>query len=137
MTRKERIFHMVLFEVIALAILTIAAMIITGKDPLSMSGLAITLSLIAMVWNYAYNLLFDRWHPGDRLKRTKRIRLLHGIGFELGMIALSFPVIMWMTGFGFFHVLIMDMGFVAFFFTYAIIYNWVYDIVRQRFVPSK
>lgn len=136
MTRTERVFHMVLFEALALVLLTVFAVIFTDENALAMGGLAITLSLIAMVWNYAYNLLFDNLFPGDRLARTKRLRLAHGAVFELGMILLSFPVIMWFLELDLMTVLIMDLGFVTFFFVYAIVFNWSYDVLRVRFVPS-
>lgn len=136
MSRKERIFHMVLFEGLALALLTLIAIVFTGKDALSMGGLAIVLSVIAMFWNYAYNVLFDKMVPGERLARTKRTRIVHGVGFELGMIVFSFPVIMAFLDLDFITVLVMDIGFVTFFFVYAILFNWGYDVMRVKFIPS-
>ncbi|WP_133407346.1 PACE efflux transporter [Parashewanella tropica] len=136
MTKKERIIHTVLFEAIALTLLTLGAIITTGKDAFSMGGLVVLLTVIAMFWNYGYNLAFDKVVPGNRLSRTKRTRLFHGIGFELGMVILTFPVIMWFLKTDFISVLIMDIGFVTFFFVYAIAFNWLYDIARNRFINA-
>jgi uncharacterized membrane protein len=127
---------MVLFELIALIFLTIGAIIITDNEAFSMGGLAILLSFIAMFWNYGYNVAFDKAVPGNRLDRSKNIRLLHGVGFESGMIVISFPVIMWFLKLDFFSVFMMDIGLVAFFFIYAIVFNWLYDISRYSFVNS-
>ncbi len=137
MTRTERIFHMVLFEVIALVILTLVAVLTTGNHTLSMGGLVLTLSAIAMIWNYFYNWAFDKAVKGERIKRSKRTRLIHGIGFEVGMILLSFPVIMWALSLNFLSVLLMDFGFVSFFFVYAIIFNWLYDLASNNFKKLK
>lgn len=54
----ERLLHTKLFEIIALVILTLFAVFFNGEETAAMTGLAIALSLIAMGWNYLYNLLF-------------------------------------------------------------------------------
>ena len=136
MTVKERVLHMVLFEVFALLIFVILAVWITDKAALNMTGLGVTLSLIAMAWNFLYNLGFDRVYGYNRLSRTVKMRIAHGIGFELGMVIFSFPIIMWVMEFGFLQVLIMDIGAVFFFLLYAIAFNWLYDIVRHTYFSS-
>lgn len=140
MGTKERIFHMVLFEIIGLILLTLFAMLLTDGGLLTLGALAITLSLIAMIWNYIYNIWFDRWFGYDRSQRTLRTRLLHGGGFELGMIVFSFPVIMWTLKMDFWTVLWMDLGAVVFFLIYAIVFNWAYDQIRVKYfgrVPDR
>ena len=112
-------------------------MIVTGEDPLSMTGLAVSLSLIAMAWNYIFNVIFDHYFGSDRYKRGLSLRIGHGLGFELGMIILSFPVIMWTLKLDFLTVLIMDAGAALFFFIYAIIFNGLYDIARNRFMGKQ
>jgi uncharacterized membrane protein len=137
MSFKERLFHTLLFEAIALVLLTLLAVIITGNDIAKMSGLAIALSMIAMVWNFAFNILFDKLYGEDRISRTLSQRIQHGFGFELGMLVFSFPVIMWVLQLDFLTVLIMDIGAMIFFLLYAIAFNWIYDITRVRYVKTK
>ncbi|WDE13942.1 PACE efflux transporter [Thalassomonas haliotis] len=132
MTHKERIFHMVLFEALALLLLTLAAIYMTGKAALSMGGLAVGLSLIAMVWSYLYNLGYDHYFGADRSRRKIAERILHGLAFELGMVILSFPVIMYVTQLDLLSVFLMDMGVVLFFLVYAVLFNWAYDIIRKQ-----
>ncbi|MBL4739650.1 MAG: PACE efflux transporter [Sneathiella sp.] len=133
MQTKERIFHMVLFEVIALSLLALLAVLFTGNDPLSMTGLAVSLSLIAMAWNFIYNIGFDHFAGADRIGRSLAKRIGHGAGFELGMIIFSFPVMMWMLKLDFWSVLMLDIGAVVFFFLYAIAFNWAYDVIRHNY----
>lgn len=133
MKTKERILHALIFEAIALTLLIILATLLPGQDALAMTGLAVTLSLIAMAWNYVYNLFFDRFFTGDRLKRTFKLRLAHGLGFEAGMIIASFPVIMWVTKMSFWTVLVLDFGAVIFFIIYAIAFNWAYDVLKHKY----
>ena len=137
MNVKERILHSVLFEAIALIFVITAAIVFTDTEAKSATGLAVGLSLIAMVWNYIYNLGFDRIFGQNRIKRSIKMRLGHGLGFELGMVVATLPLMMWMLQLDFWTVFIMDLGVVIFFLVYAIIYNWAYDVIRERFFSSR
>ncbi|MEF1249200.1 PACE efflux transporter, partial [Vibrio owensii] len=93
MTRNERIFHAVLFEMMALAIIIPAASLITGKGSSDLAVVGIGLSLYTVVWNYIYNLYFDKWFGSNREDRSLTMRIGHTLGFEGGLIFLSIPVI--------------------------------------------
>jgi uncharacterized membrane protein len=123
---------MVLFELIALIIMATLATLITGNDASKMTGLAVTMSLLAMAWNYIFNYGYDKIFGADRTKRTAKTRILHGLGFELGLMFVSLPVLMWALQLSFWTVLVMDISMVIFFVLYAIGFNWVYDLIRQR-----
>lgn len=127
---------MVLFEVFALIIMAGLATYITGNGAGKMAGLALAMSLIAMAWNYVYNYGYDKIFGADRTKRTKKTRVLHGLGFELGLMTVTLPVLMWVLKLDFLTVLIMDIGLVIFFVLYAIGFNWAYDSVRDYFVTQ-
>lgn len=136
MSHKERILHMVLFEVFTLIMMAGLATYITGNGAGEMAGLALAMSLIAMAWNYVYNYGYDKIFGADRTKRTKKTRVLHGLGFELGLMTVTLPVLMWVLKLDFLTVLIMDIGLVIFFVLYAIGFNWAYDSVRDYFVTQ-
>jgi uncharacterized membrane protein len=127
---------MVLFEVFALIMMAGLATYITGNGAGEMAGLALAMSLIAMAWNYVYNYGYDKIFGADRTKRTKKTRVLHGLGFELGLMTVTLPVLMWVLKLDFLTVLIMDIGLVIFFVLYAIGFNWAYDSVRDYFVTQ-
>lgn len=137
MKTKERIFHALLFEAIALILLVALASLLPGQDTGAMTGLAVALSVIAMSWNYLYNLIFDRIFTGNRIDRSFKLRLAHGLGFEAGMIIASFPIIMWVTKMSFWTVLVLDIGAVVFFIVYAIAYNWAYDVIKDKYWPNQ
>ena len=134
MSHKERMLHMVLFELAALILMAVAATYIVGGGTVKMAGLALSLSLIAMTWNYVYNYGYDKIYGADRSKRTKKTRVLHGLGFELGLMLVTFPLLMWVLQLDFWTVLVMDIGIVIFFVLYAIAFNWVYDSIRAQLV---
>jgi uncharacterized membrane protein len=50
-----------------------------------MGGLTIILATTAMIWNIIYNARFDRFWP-QRVKRTAKVRALHALGFECGLL---------------------------------------------------
>ena len=136
MNIKERILHSVLFEAIALVFVITAATVFTDTEAKSATGLAIGLSLIAMVWNYIYNLGFDRIFGQNRIQRTVKMRLGHGLGFEVGMVFVTLPLMMWVLQLDFWTVFMMDLGVVIFFLVYAIAYNWAYDLIKARFFSA-
>ncbi|MCL1049665.1 PACE efflux transporter [Shewanella abyssi] len=137
MNTKERIFHSVLFEAIALIFVITAATVFTDAGAKSATGLAVGLSLIAMCWNYLYNLGFDRVFGYNRIERSFKMRIGHGLGFELGMVFTTLPLMMWVLQLDFITVFIMDIGVVIFFLVYAILYNWAYDLIRQRIISNR
>lgn len=137
MNTKERIFHSVLFEAIALIFVITAATVFTDAGAKSATGLAVGLSLIAMCWNYIYNLGFDRIFGQNRIERTFKMRIGHGLGFELGMIFATLPLMMWVLKLDFWTVFVMDIGVVIFFLIYAIVYNWAYDLIRERILCNR
>ena len=109
---------------------------ITGNGAGEMAGLALAISLIAMAWNYVYNYGYDKIYGADRSKRTTKTRILHGLGFELGLMTVTLPVLMWVLQLDFLTVLIMDIGLVIFFVLYAIAFNWAYDSIRAQLVSK-
>jgi uncharacterized membrane protein len=136
MSHKERLFHSILFEALALVLFVPLAMFVTQKGAAAMAGISVLLSLIAMAWNYLYNLLFDRFQGSERSSRGLWIRIAHGAGFELGLIFATIPMLMYALQESFLTVLILDLGAVMFFFVYAILFNWAYDALRPH-VPRR
>lgn len=136
MTVKQRLLHMILFEGIALLLFVPLAVIITQEKAVTMTGLSIGLSLIAMIWNFIYNWGFDLLCPQQRINRSISLRICHAIGFELGMVATSFPILMLVLQKDFLTILWMDIGAVSFFFIYAILFNWAFDVIQHRLLAK-
>ena len=132
-TTADRIRHTLLFETIAIASTTAIAVFILNKPVATIGALAVALSLLAMLCNYFYNLLFDHWRmrrgESSPSQRSTTTRVIHAIGFELSFIILTLPLIAWWLGLSLWQALLLDMGFAVFFIAYAFIYNWFYDRV--------
>lgn len=136
MQTKERIFHAISFEALALAIIIPVTAIITGKGTGDLALVGVGLSIFTVVWNYFYNIGFDRLCRIKRNQRNIKIRILHTLGFEGGLIFLTVPTIAWWLSIGLLEAAMLEAGFLVFFFFYATAFNWGYDRLQpyKRFV---
>ncbi|NOJ20768.1 PACE efflux transporter [Vibrio jasicida] len=130
MARNERIFHAILFELFALAMIIPTASLVTGKGSSDLAVVGIGLSLYTVVWNYIYNLYFDKWFGSNREERSLMVRIGHTVGFEGGLIFITIPVIAWFLQITLLQALALEAGFLIFFLFYATGFNWVYDKVK-------
>ena len=132
----ERTFHAVSYELIG--IITSAPIIafISGK-PMAESGLlALIVSIIAMIWNYLFNFIFDKLQLKYQFKKTPFIRILHGIGFEVGLILLTVPPIALLFNMGLIDAFLLELGMLIYFFPYTIVFNWIYDKIRLNILAK-
>lgn len=128
---RDRVRHALLFEIIGLVLITPIGMLAFHLPPLEMGVVAVGSAVIAMVWNYVYNLGFD--HAMQRLtggtRKSVPVRVGHAIGFELGLLLLMMPLIAWYLGIGLIDALLMDVAIAGFYVAYAFVFNWTYDRV--------
>jgi uncharacterized membrane protein len=134
MSVKERIFHSVLFEALALLIVVPASVMLMATETLTMTGLAVAMSLTAMIWNYIYNLGFDHVFGHQRIKRGLIIRIFHSLGFEFGLLIPTIPLIMWVLDLALWPAMTFAVSLVVFFLLYALIFNYGYDHIRFKLV---
>ena len=128
-THRDRIRHAVGFEIIAL-ILSIPIMsFFFSFDIKDIGVIAIIGSIMATIWNYGFNIVFDKGMV--RFKRstfkTPAIRVLHVLLFESGLLMLYLPMVAWYLGISLWQALIMDASLVGFYLAYNFSYNWAYD----------
>lgn len=131
MSFKERLLHTLLFEGIALATFVPLATMLTGHETHLMLGVSVTMTVIAMLWNLVYNWGFDHMVGHDRLARGLRLRVLHSLLFEVGLLTVSLPLLMVILGIGFWAALLFDVAAVIYFLIYTVVFNWAYDHLRD------
>ncbi len=134
MKTTERIFHAVLFEVLAVSLSIIGLAIFTHHDVSSLSGTMIVVATIAMIWNFIYNWIFDQFFTGEKTQRTLSLRIFHVVLFELGLLFVTVPVMAYLLNVGIWEAFVMDIGVTIFITIYAFTFNWVYDNVRAALV---
>ena len=128
--RSRRVLQAVLYEVFAIAFVGPVLSIAFDKPATSAIGLAIVLSSIALVWNYIFNAIFERWESRNLVKgRSFLRRLAHGIGFEGGLTILLVPVMSLWLNISPLEAFVTNLGLLAFFFVYAVAFTWAFDRV--------
>ena len=130
-TTKDRICHALGFEIIGLLIFAPLASLVFGFELHLMGVVALAGSIVATVWNYFYNVLFDNAMLKVRgeVKKTIPIRVLHAVLFEGGLLVLFLPAIAWYLDVTLWEAFKMDIAMATFYLVYAFVFNWVYDRV--------
>lgn len=97
-------------------------------------------ALIAAIWNGSYNTCFDmidgRLSGRTADRRPLRLRVLHAIGFESGLLLITLPVLMWWTGMGWLEALIADIALALAYTVYAFAFNLGYDRMFPIHAPA-
>ncbi|MBY5946758.1 PACE efflux transporter [Photobacterium rosenbergii] len=133
----ERVFHAVLFEVLAVSLSIVLLMTFTDHEVRALSGTMIIIATIAMAWNFVFNWIFDKFFPGDKTQRTIAMRVFHVILFELGLLVLTIPVMAVILGVSLYQALVMDIGVTVFITLYAFVFNFTYDHIRAAIVKKR
>ena len=127
---KRRVLYISLYEGIAIVAASAGLALMSGQG-LGHSGvLAAIASVIAVLWNLAFNALFERWESRQAVRgRGVRRRIAHAIGFEGGLVAFLVPMFAWWLGVSLWDALVMDLGLVVFFLVYTFVFNWAFDAI--------
>lgn len=125
----DRIRHAISFEIIGLLIVIPLGAMGFGMGLADIGVVAIFGATIATLWNYVYNLYFDRAMKRlrDRVHKTFGIRILHALLFECGLLVMTLPMFSYYLGIGVWQAFVMDLAFVVFYLIYAFVFNWTYD----------
>lgn len=129
---NERITHAVGYEALLILIVTPTLAWVLDKPAERAGALALSLALIAMLWNMAYNAIVDRYIQRERIHWSFGGRVMHGLGFEAGMVLICVPVAAWMLGISLLQAFLVELGFLAFILPYTVAYNWAFDKARYR-----
>lgn len=133
----ERIGHALAFELIAVAICAPALAWVMDRSLAHIGALTVMFSLIAMLWNMVFNLLFDRAQARLGFERGLLVRLVHASLFEGGLIILLVPLAAWWLSIGLVEAFLLDIGLILFFLPYTLGFNWAYDVLRARYVRRR
>lgn len=127
----DRLRQVALFELGGLVLICPPFVWLSGVPVGDSAALLLVLALIAALWNTAYNTGFD-WVEGRLTGRTAdrrpwRLRALHAVGFEGGLLLMTLPVIALWTGMPWLDALIADVGLALAYMAYAFAFNLSYD----------
>jgi uncharacterized membrane protein len=124
----RRVVQAVLFETLAVAFVAPVLVMLFGRSPWSTIALTLSMSLIALAWNYGFNALFERWEASQVVKgRSWRRRVVHGLLFEGGLTLILVPFMAVWLGVTLWEALLADVGVLLFFLVYTVVFTWSFD----------
>ncbi|GHU00254.1 membrane protein [Betaproteobacteria bacterium] len=128
---RDRLRQVVLFEASGLLLIAPPFAWASGEALSSSIGMLAVLSLIAALWNAAFNMGFDYCEARLARRRADQrplgLRVLHALAFEGGVIVLTLPVIMLWTGLNWQAALAADIGLALAYVVYAFFFHLAYD----------
>jgi uncharacterized membrane protein len=127
---RRRVLYVALYEAVAIVSAAVGLAWVADR-PLADAGIvSVIASVIAVVWNYLYNWAFERWEASQRERgRSLWRRVVHALGFELGLVILLVPALAWWLKVTLWQALLLDLGLVLFFLVYTFVFNWAFDRV--------
>ncbi|WP_338847185.1 multidrug/biocide efflux PACE transporter [Massilia sp. W12] len=128
----ERIFHAILYEIVALLLCTPLFAWLMNTPLLQMGALNLMLSTLAMAWNVLFNAAWDAMLRRMAWQKTPRLRIAHGVAFECSLGLLAIPLAAWWLDISWWQALVLDGGLLLFFLPYTVAFNWTYDHARAR-----
>lgn len=130
-TTRDRIRHAFLFELIGLALIIPLGGLVFGLPAETMGVIGLGSAMAATLWNYVYNLGFDRamqrWLGHTR--KSLALRVAHALLFEAGLLLILMPPIAWYLGITLLQAFVMDAAIAGFYVAYAFLFNLAYDRV--------
>lgn len=130
-TTGDRIRQAISFEVIGLLISVPLAALAFGYSLEKTGVLGLIGASLATLWNYIFNLGFD--HALKRFtgstRKSIKIRFLHAISFESGLLIVFLPIIAWWMNIELLEALLVDVSFALFYLVYAFVFTWCYDSI--------
>jgi uncharacterized membrane protein len=130
-TVKDRVRHTLMFEIIGVALFIPLASYAFEFGAAHMGVISVVSATIATVWNFLFNMGFDKvmYRKLGHTQKTLWLRVLHVMLFEGGLMLMLIPPIAWYLGISLMEALRMDVFIVAFYMVYAFCFNWAYDWV--------
>ncbi len=127
---QRKVVYVSLYEGFAILFASIGLASLSGADAPTSTLLAVVSSVIAVLWNLGFNVVFEAWEARQTVRgRSVRRRIVHALGFEGGLAAILVPVFAWWLGVGLWEALLFDAALLVFFLVYTFVFNWGFDRV--------
>jgi uncharacterized membrane protein len=133
---KERAFHALLFELIGVVLFAPGLAWVLGQSLGKMGAMTVMISTVAMLWNMLFNAGFDRLRARLGFAMTLKVRALHAISFETGLIVAVVPLAAWWLSISLWEAFLLDIGLLLLFLPYTMLFNMAYDKVRERCITQ-
>lgn len=133
-TGLDRVRYALLFEATLILLFSVGMVLLFDRGVLEMGIFNITLSTLALIVNFFYNLAFDKFDVSRGrvpTERSRRWRIVHALGFEVTMVIVGLPFIMWWMQWGLWRALTFDIAAMA----AIVIYTYFFTLAYDRLFP--
>ncbi|MEW9150078.1 chlorhexidine efflux PACE transporter AceI [Acinetobacter indicus] len=129
---KRRLIHALSYELILLVIIALALCLIF-KMPLEVTGsLGVAMGVTSVLWNMLFNHFFEKFEARRQLQRTVKVRILHAIGFEGGLMLATIPMVAYAMQMNLPEAFLLDLSLTLCILVYTFIFQWGYDAIEVR-----
>ena len=129
---KRRIVHALSYEVILLLIIAVALSLIFHMPLEVTGGLGLAMAVTSVLWNMLCNHYFEKFETKHQLKRTIKVRILHAIGFEGGLMLATIPMVAYALNIGLWQAIVLDFSMTLCILLYTFVFQWCYDHIEAR-----
>ena len=127
---RRKIVYVSLYEAFAILFASVGLATLSGAGAGTSTALATVCSVIAVIWNLAFNSMFEAWEARQPVRgRTVKRRIAHALCFEGGLAAILVPLFAWWLNIGLWEALLFDAALLLFFLVYTFVFNWSFDRV--------
>ncbi len=125
---KRRLVYVTIFEILAISLSTLLLMLVSNGDAAQSLPVAIIVSVTAVIWNFIYNTFFEKVERRWQVKvRTLKVRSVHAMGFEGGLLLICLPLYMVWYDVGLWQAFLMEFILLLFFLVYTFTFTLIFD----------
>ncbi|MBA4352571.1 MAG: hypothetical protein C0427_15170 [Rhodobacter sp.] len=124
----RRVLYATSFE--AGGILLSSALLLLMAETTAGSSLAFAVlaSTVAMLWNLAFNAMFEAWEARQPIRgRSLRRRAAHALLFEAGLVLALLPLTAWWFSVDLLTALAYEAVLIVAFLIYTYLFTWAFD----------
>ncbi len=137
---RRRVLFLISSEILAIGCSSLGLSFLSDQSVAHASVMAITGSVVAVLWNWLFNYWFEIWeHRQISPNRTILRRVMHALGFELPMLAVFVVLFAWWFEISYTKAFLMDIAMTIFFLVGTFVFTWVFDTLfgQPRLVQRK
>jgi uncharacterized membrane protein len=124
----RRVLYATCFEAGGI-LLSTALLLLMAKTTLGSSLIfSILASTIAMLWNLAFNAMFEAWETRQPIRgRSLKRRTAHALLFEAGLVLALLPLTAWWFSVSLLQALAYEAALIFAFLIYTWVFTWAFD----------
>ena len=129
---KRRWVHALSYEVILLVIIALVLSYVFEMPMQVTGGLGIAMAVTSVLWNMLFNHYFEKFEAKHQLQRTFKIRILHAIAFEGGLMLATIPMVAYALEISLLQAILIDLLMTLSILLYTFIFQYCYDHVEAK-----